>query len=156
MKKTSFNVEQCAEDIFNNLIDGADVDKQLNVMLANYEPSLQEEIKEAFYEIYDDKKTKYFGKNNTQIKGGKMNINLTKTQWEQIGKTAGWIKKEANIAMGKTEAGQKVALLLNNSRELNSLMPNNATKARSLASDLVRLIDEDFNQQNQIQNQTVQ
>ena len=82
-----------------------------------------------------------------------MEIKLSKAQWQEIGKTAGWLKI-ANIPQAKNPEVQKVAMAINSL--LSRLMPNLQPQVSSLAGDLIRSFDAAFAQQAQFESGTNQ
>jgi len=73
-----------------------------------------------------------------------MKIKLSKSQWEQMGKTAGWMKN-AQVANPTSPAAKQIVMTLNKIQ--SEMLPNNASTARGLISQLLGLIDTDFQQQ---------
>ena len=80
-----------------------------------------------------------------------MELKLSRTQWEHIGKEAGWLKV-ANIPQATNPEVQKIAIAINSL--LSRLMPNLQPKVSSLAGDLIRSFDAAFAQQAQFESGT--
>jgi|2_EtaG_2_1085320.scaffolds.fasta_scaffold107129_2 hypothetical protein len=74
---------------------------------------------------------------------GKQMLKLSKTEWENIGTSNGWLKKEAQITPGATPESQKLAQTLNYYQGLMTL-PDNQQQFRVLASQLIQAFDADL------------
>lgn len=77
----------------------------------------------------------------------KKTIKLSKSQWKEMGKKAGWMKT-ANIPAGNTPESQALAQILNN-YSVKLTFPESQQKFRSLAADIIRVMDEEVNAQQQ-------
>ena len=73
-----------------------------------------------------------------------MKIKLNKSQWEQMGKTAGWMKN-AQVTDPTSPAAKQIVMTLNKIQ--SEMLPNNVSTARGLINQLLGLIDTDFQQQ---------
>jgi len=73
-----------------------------------------------------------------------MKITLSKSQWELVGKKAGWMKT-AQVTGATSPAAKQIVMTLNKIQ--SQMLPNNAGQARALINQLVGLIDTDFQQQ---------
>jgi hypothetical protein len=78
-----------------------------------------------------------------------MKIKLSKSQWEQMGRKAGWMIKEANLPQAQNQQVAKLGQSIN--FLYSKLMPNLQQEVGKIAGDLIRAFDSAFAKQDQFE-----
>ena len=82
-----------------------------------------------------------------------MKFKLSKSEWEQIGKTTGWMKI-SQVANPTSPDAKQIVMTLNKIQ--SEMLPNNAGQARGIINQLLEIIDTDFQQQQGLEQQPQQ